>query len=73
MHAASSHPRVKWWCAMSKHRLSVLWADDSLTILDLPSKAAAIDWLATHDTDRPILTASIIPVEDDDVIEQEEP
>jgi hypothetical protein len=57
---------------MSKHRLTVLWADDSLTILDLPSKAAAIDWLATHDSDRPILTASIIPVADDDVLEEED-
>lgn len=49
-------------------RLSVLWEDDALTVLEFPSKAEAIDWLATNDTDRPIAFVNIIPF-----VEGEEP
>jgi hypothetical protein len=48
---------------MGSYKLRVLWDDDALTVLDFPSKDAAIDWLATH-ADRPMASASIIPVPD---------
>jgi hypothetical protein len=44
-------------------RLSILWEDDAATIREFPSKAEAIDWLATHDTDRPMHSCHIVPVE----------
>lgn len=40
-------------------RLSVLWEDDAVTIRDFPSKAAAIDWLATNETERPMHSCHI--------------
>lgn len=37
-----------------------------MTVKDFPSKAEAIDWLATNDTDRPMAFVNIIPVPEDE-------
>jgi hypothetical protein len=63
LHAASSPRTVRFLVTSKPVRLSILWEDDAATIREFPSKAAAIDWLATHDTDRPMHSCHIVPVE----------
>ena len=51
---------------MSSVRLTIIWESGDMMAEEFPSKAEAIDWLATNETDRPISTVVIVPVDGDE-------